>query len=64
MTYNFDYGTFKVQKQDKGVNDMKRKLRLKEKYQNILIVFLFYLLIIVGIVLINFRLEQLGMVIK
>lgn len=43
---------------------MKRKLRLKEKYQNILIMILFYLLIIAGIILINFRLEQLGMVIK
>ena len=39
---------------------MKKKLRLKQKYIDALGVVLLYLIIIVGIILINARLGQLG----
>ena len=43
---------------------MKRKLRLRQEVKDALAVILLYVIIIVGIILINARLEQLGMVIK
>lgn len=43
---------------------MKKKLRLRQEVKDVLVVILLYVIILVGIILLNARLEQLGMVIK
>lgn len=43
---------------------MKKKLRLRQEVKDVLAVVLLYVIILVGIILLNARLEQLGMVIK
>ena len=42
----------------------QKKLVLKEKYQTILAILLLYSIVIIGIILLNARLGELGMIVK
>lgn len=52
MTYYFGYDNFKMQEQDKGVNEMQ-KLRLRKGIKLII-----GLIIIIGIILLNFKISS------
>ena len=67
LTYNFDSGMFKMQKdkvRSEHCNMKKRKLRLKQEVRDVLSALLFYAVLVGGVIILNARFEYLNQVIK